>query len=405
MTSLVGIRVVEVTTDVAGPYAGMVFADLGAEVVKVEDTKVNPDRDVPLFRAAKFIAFNRNKKSVAIDLKSNDGKEAALRLIGNSDVFIENLNPGVADSLGLSYEVLSKLNPGIVYISIRGYLPGPYGNWPAVDSCIESLSGLTSTTGEPEPQIPGVVGLTEGRIPLTGNPPLVLSQPSIPCGAAIYGVIGAVGALLNRVKTGRGDKIVVGMLETGVSLVEQHLSAFALYGVLGKHTLDLRRSKDGWALIPLGRWDQFVKAFDVSKEVAQEFATREAREMNAEKLNKLVDDIISKLSSNEIRERLTKGGMDGAALGAISELPENEHLKAIKNFVPLTPDPEVTLTPDRKTALCAMFPIRTSNYTPEATSKWTPAPKLGENTAEVLRAVGYTEGQIADLGKRGIIRA
>jgi crotonobetainyl-CoA:carnitine CoA-transferase CaiB-like acyl-CoA transferase len=282
-------------------------------------------------------------------------------------------------------------------------LPGPYGNWPAVDGVIESLSGLTSTTGEPEPFLENIVGLTIGRIPLTGHAPLKLAQPSIPVSAALHGVIGAIGALLNRRRTREGDKITVGTLETGVSLVEQHISAHALHGTLGKHALNLRKTKDGWAMIRATRWDQFCKSFDVSEDIHQEFASRESREMNQEKLEKIVDEIISKLTSSEVRERLSRHGMDGAALGTIEELINNEHLKAIGNFAPITLDPEVSLTADQRVAMSPMLPFRASDYTAASTQTWTAPPKLGEHTTEILSELGYSNKQIADLQKKQIV--
>lgn len=403
MISLSEIRVVELTTDVAGPYAGLLFADFGAEVIKVEDPQINPDRDLPILKASKFVAFNRNKKSVTVDLNREEGKKILFKLLERCDIFIENLDPGIVDALGFSYDQVSERNPKIVYVSIKGYLPGPYGNWPAIDAVIESLSGLTSATGEPEPVLPNIVGLTQGRIPLTGHAPLKLAQPSIPCSAALHAIIGAVGALMNRDRTGKGDKISVGMFESGVSLVEQHISAHALHGTLGKHALNLRRTKDGWAMIRANRWEQFCKSFDVSEEIQQEFASREAREMNQEKLELTVDEIIGKLSSSEVRERLTRHGLDGAALGTIEELIKNEHLTAIGNFVPLTLDSEVSFLDGQQTVMSPMLPIRASDYTAASTKTWTAPPKLGEHTADLLRELGYSNQQIADLQKNRVV--
>lgn len=403
---LSGIKVVELTANVAGPYAGVMLADFGAEVVKVERPEVEPNRDLgPEWRGAIFVSYNRSKKSLAIDLESESGKDLMLKLLKGSDVFIENLEPGFVEGLGFSYDVVAKINPKIIYVSIKGYLEGPYGNRPAHGAIIEAESSLMYTTGE----------IREGA------PPCRPAGPIIDCSTGIFTVIAIMGALMNREKTGKGDKIVSGIFESAVSLVQSSVSGYSLdKRVAGKWGSRAGggalafgmcfKSKDGWvyADAPSDKyWSILCDALEISDEDKQRFPSTEA--MRKEKKDpqpvlNLIASAISKFTTAEAAKRIFEKKGVGAPVNTMKEIADDPQLKDTKSFVPLTPDQKVTLTPNRKAVPYIMLPTRTKEYNPNMMG-WggTPAPKLGEHTVEIIRGLGYTDEQITDLRKRKII--
>ncbi len=398
MLPLTGVKVIEFAAGDAGPYCGMVLADLGAEVIKVERIGGDSDRDLgPVWRAAQFVAYNRNKKSVAVDLESERGKEAVLKLLGSSDVLLDSMGVGVLDALGLSHEAVSKLNPKLVYCSITGYGEGPYGNRPGVEPIIESESGFMQAIGETEPQQP----LT------AGYPPIRLGSPIIPCGAGMYGVLAVMGALLNRRRTGRGEYIRIGLFETAVALLQQHIAGFSVSKRFGKHSADLYKTSDGgWVH---GKyvdtnddyWRRFCEVFGISKEDLAETATEEKRKANPRKVEEIKKAGFLSVTAAESMKKILDGRLVAGTVITIKDVIEDPHVKATKQLIPLIPDPEVTGS--EKPALCPMLPIRTNDYNLDAAAKWTAAPRLGEHTAEVLRKLGYTDEQITNLRKSKVI--
>jgi len=166
------------------------------------------------------------------------------------------------------------------------------------------------------------------------------------------------------------------------------------------------KTTDGWVFVGVQGdkdWQSFCDAFGVSGENREEFVTREKRGGNPAKMEKIVADVVSRFSTSEVAQKLTDAGVPGAPVNTVDKLLDDPHLKFTKNFVPLISDPEVTLTPDKKITPCAMLPIRSDDYNPDVTEKWTPPPKLGEHSVEVLLELGYTEEQITDLRKRKVI--
>ena len=216
MLPLNKLKVLDLTQSAAGPYACMILADLGAEVIKVEP----PETGEPFrhfgggYEAAYFVANNRNKKSIAIDLKNEKGKEVMLKLLKDCDIFVENYSPGAVDRLGLSYEVASKLNPKLIYCSIKGYGEGPYESRPAYDPVIEAEAGIMSVTGEPN------------------QSPVRLGGPVIDYMTGVFGVISILLALKNREETGKGEMIEVNLFESAVSMISQLLNEYVVYGYL-----------------------------------------------------------------------------------------------------------------------------------------------------------------------------
>ncbi|RZJ25379.1 MAG: CoA transferase, partial [Haliea sp.] len=208
---LAGIRVVEFTHMVMGPTCGMVLADLGAEVIKVEPLAGDNTRRLLGSGAGFFPLFNRNKKSIAVDLQRPEGRELVLRLIGTADIVSENFKPATMARLGLDYASLSRLNPRLIYVSHKGFLPGPYDHRTALDEVVQMMGGLAYMTGRP------------------GDPLRAGSSVNDIMGG-MFGAIGAMAALAARAHTGRGQEVQAALFENNVFLVAQHMMQFAVTG-------------------------------------------------------------------------------------------------------------------------------------------------------------------------------
>ena len=210
-----GLRVVEFTHMVMGPTCGMVLADLGAEVIKVEPIGHGHHGDATRkllgSGAGFFPMFNRNKKSLALDLQTPEGKEAVLRLIASADVVCENFKPGTMKKLGLDYDSLKALNPRLVYVSHKGFLPGPYEHRTALDEVVQMMGGLAYMTGRP-------------------GDPLRAGTSVNDIMGGMFGAMGAMAALAQREKTGRGQEVQSALYENNVFLVAQHMMQYAVTG-------------------------------------------------------------------------------------------------------------------------------------------------------------------------------
>ncbi len=200
------IRVLEVAHIVAGPSAGLLLADMGADVIKVEPPDALDPSRIGTARTGSFFFFNRNKRSIVLDMKKKEGLEVFYRLADKADVVVENMGPGTVDRLGIGYEQLSLRNPRIIYCSVKGFLSGPNSDWPFLDELAQMMSGLAYMTG-PKDQ------------------PLRAGASIIDIGAATYAVVGVLGALLERQITGKGQKITGGLFETALFFVGQHMAS------------------------------------------------------------------------------------------------------------------------------------------------------------------------------------
>jgi len=209
---LEGTRVLELGHIVAGPAAGLILADLGADVIKIEDPSRGGDqsRHNPSGLAT-FYFLNRNKRSFAVNLKEPQGRELFLKFASACDVVLDNYAPGVLERLGVDYDAVSKINPRIIYCSINGFLTGPYAHRPALDEVAQMMGGIAFMTGLPDR-------------------PLRIGASVTDISAATYGVIGILCALLQRNQTGRGQRLTSGLFETVVFWVGQHLAHFACTG-------------------------------------------------------------------------------------------------------------------------------------------------------------------------------
>ena len=208
---LEGVRVIEFTHMVMGPTCGMILADLGAEVIKIEPPEGDKTRRLPGLGIGFFRSFNRNKKSVVLDLDTQEGRRTAIELIGTCDVMIENFRPGLMAKLGLDYASLSALYPGLIYVSHKGFLPGPYEKRLALDEVVQMMGGLAYMTG-----------------PI--GQPLRAGASVNDIMGGVFGAIGVLAALRERERTGFGQEVQSALFENCVFLSSQHMQQFAMTG-------------------------------------------------------------------------------------------------------------------------------------------------------------------------------
>lgn len=208
---LEGLRVIEFTHMVMGPTCGMILGDLGAEVIKVEPLAGDNTRKLLGSGAGFFPMFNRNKKSIAIDVKNPRGREIVLKLLTDADVFSENFKSGTMDKLGFGYDALNKLNPKLIYVSHKGFLPGPYDHRTALDEVVQMMGGLAYMTG-PEGQ------------------PLRAGSSVNDIMGGMFGAIGVLASLQQRARTGQGQQVASALFENNVFLVAQHMLQYAVTG-------------------------------------------------------------------------------------------------------------------------------------------------------------------------------
>jgi crotonobetainyl-CoA:carnitine CoA-transferase CaiB-like acyl-CoA transferase len=369
---LEGIRVVEFSHMVMGPTAGLVLADLGAEVIKVEpEGKGDPTRYLKSTGAGFFASFSRNKKSVTLDLASPEGIDTAKKLIGTADVFLENFRPGALEAKGLGYEALSKANPRLVYCSLKGFLAGPYEKRTALDEVVQMMSGLAYMTGP--------VGK-----------PLRAGAPVNDMMGGMFGAIAILAALRERDSTGKGQYVQSGLFENAAWLVSTHMMQHVASGKepepmsAGKRAwgvYDIFDSADGVRIfigvVTERQWEIFTQALNEPELMDPAYATNNLRSAVRETLIPLVNKLLRKHSIAQLEKICEEGGLPFARIQTPSDLFDDPHLKA-GGMVPLTmPDGTKTHIP----ALPMQFGTQRLQLR-------TPLPTLGEHNEEILAPLG-----------------
>jgi crotonobetainyl-CoA:carnitine CoA-transferase CaiB-like acyl-CoA transferase len=390
-----GIVVLDWTHVLAGPFCGGILADLGADVIKVENPGQSEEqRGNPPFVdgvSAGFIMVNRNKRSVAIDLKTEAGRGVFHDLVRRADVLIQNFRPGTTARLGGDYDTLSAINPRLIYCSISGFgQTGPYRDRPGVDIITQAMSGLMSITGEPD------------------SGPAKAGVPVCDVGTGMYGVIGILSALWARQQTGRGQHIDVCLLDTPISWLVWEAAAYFAHGVVPQrlgsgHPLGVPyqafECADG-AFIIVGASNNrnFVPLCAVlgRPDLAADarYATAERR---LEHRAALIEQVALELRRRPAADWLAVLSEAGVPCGPINTvdgvLERDEHARQRGLVVPLN-DPAIGPTKALAT------PIQLSE-TPVAIRR--PAPRLGQHTLEVLAWAGYSEEAIDGLRRAGIV--
>lgn len=387
------VQVLELGHIVAGPYCSMLLGDLGAEVIKVEHPKRGDIfRESSRLASATFNYLNKNKQSITLDLKADDGYAILEELVSSADVIVENYSPGTAESLGVDYETLSEINPGLIYCSVKGFNAGPYENRPALDPVAEALSGLMSTTGYPD-------------------------QPPARCGASVadmvaslQGALAVTAALRQRGDDGVGQHIVAPMFESTVGLVGGHLSfsdafgeavapwegggqsQWAPYGLF-------QTGDDKWIFVGPSserHWTALCDALDLQALAEDErFETLADRRDHRDELGALLTAEFADFDRDEILEKLQSKDVPSAPVKDTVEAAQDEHLSAIGAFDEISP-PQDGWDDHR----VPTSPIRSTGFErPESTDP----PGHGEHSEEILSSLGYSDEEIDALAGDGVI--
>ena len=385
-----GIRVVEFTHMVMGPTCGMVLADLGAEVIKVEPIAGDNTRRLLGSGAGFFPLFNRNKKSIALDLQQREGREAAQRLVATADIVSENFKPGTMKKLGLDYTTLSKLNERLIYISHKGFLPGPYDHRTALDEVVQMMGGLAYMTGRP------------------GDPLRAGTSVNDMMGG-MFGAIGAMAALAEREKTGRGQEVQSALFENNVFLVAQHMMQFAVTGqpaapmpgrISAWGVYDVFTVKDGeqifLAAVSDTQWAIFCNAFGFGDLKADpRLKTNNDRVQAREWLIPILRSALADHTAAELSSTFEEHGLPFAPITRPEDLFDDPHLNATGGLAPLR-------LPDGRETRVPLLPLTLDGQRPGVRAN---PPQLGEHTRELLGELGYSRDQVARLEAGHAIRS
>jgi crotonobetainyl-CoA:carnitine CoA-transferase CaiB-like acyl-CoA transferase len=376
---LTGVRAVECCHVVMGPTCGLVLADLGAEVIKVEPLDGDHTRKLVASGAGFFPTYNRNKKSLAVDLKSPAGREAVLKLIASADVVTENFRPGAMDKLGFGYKDVRKLNPAVVYCSLKGFLPGPYDHRTGLDEVVQMMGGLAYMTG--------------GRYG-----PLRAGASVNDVMGGMFGAIAILAALNQRHETGEGQYVQSALFENNAFLMAQHMMeglmtrkpvtpmpdrvrAWALY--------DNFKTHDG-ELVFVGvvtdtQWKIFCEAFGLQGLLDDPALKTNPQRVEARpRILPIVTDIFGRMGKQELMDKCEKLGLPFAPIAKPEDLFDDPHLNASSGLTP------VTLLNGEKTKV-PVLPIEMDG---QRFGTRLDVPAVGEHTREVLAALGYDEATI-----------
>ncbi|WP_342613184.1 CaiB/BaiF CoA-transferase family protein [Burkholderia ambifaria] len=363
------VRVIEFTHMVMGPTCGMILADLGAEVIKIEPPGGDKTRTLPGLGIGFFRTFNRNKKSVVLDINTPEGKDAAVELIGTCDVMLENFRPGLMTKLGLDYDTLSKAFPRLVYVSHKGFLPGPYEKRLALDEVVQMMGGLSYMTGP------------VGR-------PLRAGTSVNDIMGGMFGAIGVLAALRERDITGRGQEVQSALFENCVFLCAQHMQQYAMtheapppmparvsaWSVYDVFTL----ADDEQLFIGAVSDKQFVTLCDVlgrpDLPAEPRFASNALRVAVRPALLDVLGDILKGHRIDELTPKLEAAGIPYAPIVRPEQLLDDPHLKASGGLVPMEAD-------DGTTTDVVLLPLTMGGRRPGVRQALA---RVGEHTHEIL---------------------
>ena len=393
-TALEGVKVLDLTQIMAGPYCTMTLADMGADVVKIEKPNGGDDtrRMGPPFiegESAAFLGINRNKRSVVVDLRSDDGREIVLDMARRYDVLVQNFRPGSLERMGLGYEQVREINPTMVYCTISGFgVTGPYARRGGFDLVTQGMSGLMSVTGHPD------------------SPPTKIGVPVCDLNAGMFAAIGILTAYINRLKTGRGQHVDTSLLEGGIAYT---FWESAMYFATGEtpgpkgsaHRLTAPyqafETSDGYVNVGAANqanWERLCAAIG-RDELASDprFAEPKDRMNNLDELIATLELTFSQKSSDHWLRALEAAGVPAGPIYDLEQVYEDPQVRA-RDMIVETDHPVSGRVSN------IGIPVKLSE-TPGRFQR--PAPTLGQHTDEILRELGRTDAEIAALRSKGAV--
>lgn len=388
---LAGIRVIEFSHMVMGPTCGLILADLGADVIKIEPSPNGDNtRRLTGSGAGFFPMYNRNKKSICVDLKDPRGIRVAKSLIAGADVLVENFRPNALDKLGLGYEQLRTDNPGLIYYSAKGFLPGPYEHRTALDEVVQMMAGLAYMTGPP------------GR-------PLRAGASVNDIMGGMFGVIGILAALRDRDQTGGGRRVTSALFENCVFLCGQHMTQYA---VTGKAANPMPERLSAWAIYDVfdcsdgeqvfvgvvsdTQWQVFCESFGLNDFLADPaMATNPQRCHARDRFLPRIRELFRQMTHDDVMSRCEALGLPFAPIARPQDLFEDPHLKASDGLI------SVNHAKGERVGAPAL---------PLTLDEWRPGlrldvPEIGEHTRELAAETGLSKDEIAELEAAGVLTA
>jgi crotonobetainyl-CoA:carnitine CoA-transferase CaiB-like acyl-CoA transferase len=386
---LTGVRVIELTHMVMGPTCGMILGDLGAEVIKVEPLAGDGTRRLLGAGAGFFQTFNRNKKSISLDLGNEQGRQALLELIDTADVFLENFKPGKMAGLGLDHESLRERNPRLIYVSHKGFLSGPYENRLALDEVVQMMGGLAYMTGP------------AGR-------PLRAGSSVNDIMGGMFGAIGVLAALFERNRTSRGKQIQSALFENCVLLCAQHMQQFA---ATGQAAAPMPERISAWGIYDVfelaGAEQMFIAAtgdgqWRVLCDILQRpdlqadarLASNNHRVLERGWLIPELRQTLSTLDGKWLAQQFEARAIPFAAITRPEQLFDDPHLKTSGGLAALELD-------DGSLTQMPLLPISLDGQRLQPRQ---PIPTIGAHTREVMNSLGYTDEQISTLAAHGVLK-
>ena len=386
MLPLEGVRVVEFAHMVMGPTCGLVLADLGAEVIKLEPLEGDNTRRLMGAGAGFYPMFNRNKKSLALDLKRKEGKEIALKLIDSADAMTENFRPGALEKMGFGYEALKKRNPRLVYCTMKGFLSGPYEHRPALDEVVQMMGGLAYMTGLPDR-------------------PLRVGSSVNDIMGGMFAAIGILAALRERETTGRGQLVRSALYENTAFLVAQHMAQLAITGeepppmavkTPAWGVYDIFETKDGERLfvgvVTDTQWVVFCREFGAAGLADARLKTNGQRVAARAWLLPKLQEILLQHTKAELSQKLEAMGLPFAPITRPRDLFDDPHLNA--GGMVETRDPRGT------SFKVPGLPLELGGKRLALRNQ---PPRLSENARELLTGLGYTLPQVDALIDAGVV--
>jgi formyl-CoA transferase len=392
--ALLGVRVLDLSRVLAGPFASMLLSDMGAEIIKLEIPNIGDDsRQFPPFIKEKsmyYVNLNRGKKSITLNLKNDDGKCIFKELVKKSDILLENFRPGTMDRLGLGYEEVKKLNPRLIYAAISGFgQTGPYKHRPGYDIIGQAMGGLLSITGWPD------------------GPPTRSGTAIGDILSSLFCTIGILGALKIRDQTGKGQLVDVSLVDSVFAALENIPQMYYVEGEVPErignryefvYPYDTFKTLDGWVVIGIANdslWTKFLDVTGLDLSADLRFISNPERVKNHVYLKNAIEKWTKTRYKREIVELLNKAGVPSCPIYNIKEASEDPHISGVRKMVLEIEQPEIGLVKVQGN------PIKMSLTDPKPRG---PAPSLGSNSFEVLnRILNISKKKFDKLKRNGAV--